>query len=484
SAPSSLFKESIMERLQCHVQNYAWGKKGMNSEVARIYAAGHDTKIDSDKSYAELWMGTHPDGPARVKRTNMKLSSYITESEKSVYERNAKETHLPFIMKLMSIEKTLSLQVHPTKEQAARLNDRDPAHYPDRNHKPELAYALTRFELLCGFRPAVEISRNISAFPELEELMGDDTSKAFQTLVRAGISEECATTKAALAVCFKKLIHARKDTRRVCSLINSFLHRLDNGERGCLTEATVEVIRKMAVDFPGDVGIFSPLFLNHIILEPGECCYYAAEELHAYLSGECVECVGCSNNTIRAACTPKYIDVDALCEVLNYRMGDPSYYLVPPMKLRGFEHVNEYAPDCKDFTLHEIKIASPSGNSPVPIPSLACGSIMVVVEGEAQLENLSERGYRRDKRIQVTRGDIIYIAPGSQLCFFECQRDILAYRTFSYEHGPDHSQRNTTDLMQPVIGKLKVQKKGRAKYLVVDEDAEIFDVETEMDGIC
>lgn len=109
---------------------------------------------------------------------------------------------------------------------------------------------------------------------------------------------------------------------------------------------------------------------------------------------------------------------------------------------------------------------------------------MVIVEGEAQLENLSERGYRRDKRIQVTRGDIIYIAPGSQLCFFECQRDILAYRTFSYEHGPDHSLRNTTDLMQPVTGKLKVQKKGRAKYLVVDEDAEIFDVETEMDGIC
>lgn len=50
----STTQESIMERLQCHVQNYAWGKKGMNSEVARIYAAGHDTKIDSDKSYAEV----------------------------------------------------------------------------------------------------------------------------------------------------------------------------------------------------------------------------------------------------------------------------------------------------------------------------------------------------------------------------------------------------------------------------------------------
>ncbi|VDM37806.1 unnamed protein product [Toxocara canis] len=474
-----------MERLQCHVQNYAWGKKGMDSEVAMIYAAGHDVCIDGDKPYAELWMGTHPDGPARLKRNDIKLSSYITETETSIYERSVEETHLPFIMKIMSISRTLSLQAHPTREQAARLNDRDPLHYPDRNHKPELAYALTRFELLCGFRPAVEISTNISAFSELGELMGKDTSKAFQILVEAGVSEECATTKAALAVCFKKLMHAREDKQHLNSLIDSFLHKLDLGERGCLSEETVKVIRKIAADFPGDVGIFSPLFINHMILEPGECCYYAAEEIHAYLSGECVECVGCSNNTIRAACTPKYIDVDALCEVLNYRMGHSSHYLVPPVTLNGFTYVNEYAPDCKDFILHEIKIASTSENSSrIPIPSLSCGSIMVIVKGEAELENLSERGYRRDKHIRIARGDIIYIPPGAQLCFYGCQRDILAYRTFSYERGPDHSLLNIANSMQPVASKLKVQKKGRAKYLIVDEDAEIFDVETEMDGIC
>lgn len=74
-------------------------------------------------------------------------------------------------------------------------------------------------------------------------------------------------------------------------------------------------MRRMRIDFPGDVGVFSPLYLNHMILEPGECCYYAAQELHAYISGECVECVGCSNNTIRAAMTPKYIDRTALIHV-------------------------------------------------------------------------------------------------------------------------------------------------------------------------
>lgn len=130
-----------MERLQCHVQNYAWGKKGLNSEVARVYVAGHDVQIDDNTSYAEvhksnkrfairffleiiycfcisffqLWMGTHPDGPAKVKNTNVELSKHIADTETSVYERTNKETHLPFIMKLMSIDKTLSIQVHPTK---------------------------------------------------------------------------------------------------------------------------------------------------------------------------------------------------------------------------------------------------------------------------------------------------------------------------------------------------------------------------------
>ncbi|VDK56654.1 unnamed protein product [Anisakis simplex] len=424
-----------MERLQCHVQNYAWGKKGLDSEVARVFKAGHENAtIDMQKSYAELWMGTHPDGPARLKRNNMKLSNYITESETSVYEKSTKDTHLPFIMKLMSIDRTLSLQAHPTKEQAARLNDRDPVHYPDRNHKPELAYALTKFELLCGFRPATEIATNIAEFSELGDLMGEDTSTAFRVLVQAGVSEQCATTKAALAVCFKKLIHAREDTQHVKALIESFLLKLD--------------------------------------------------------SGECIECVGCSNNTIRAACTPKYIDVEGLCEVLNYRMGDPSYYLVPAVQLEGFEHVHEYAPDCKDFTLHEIKIESASDDSPIPIPRLTCGSIMVIVDGSAELENLSERGKRREKnRCRVKRGDILYIAPGAQPCFYfqseQQEQRICAYRTFSYEVGPDHSQRNTSAAFeQPALSKVKVQKKGRAKYLVTDEDADIFDVETEMDGVC
>uniref|UniRef100_A0A1I7WQI8 Phosphohexomutase n=1 Tax=Heterorhabditis bacteriophora TaxID=37862 RepID=A0A1I7WQI8_HETBA len=338
-----------MKRLQCTVKTYDWGKMGNKSEVARLFAAGHkEFRIEDDTSYAELWMGTHPDGPAVLEGSYVRLSSFIAKSQ-SVSNLNKKEDiHLPFIMKVMSIRKTLSLQVHPTKEQAARLHARDPIHYPDKHHKPELAYALTRFELLSvsdqGYldvpfgpsrwkiipRDQARVVTLFSAFPSLTVLLDKKNCSRLTALILAGEKPRSVKCREALAWCFGyetivfhnyiKLIYSfisfinmlvtqkkflrmlsyyivfsiifrhmmemsRDYPSRVEELVEELLEQLDKGARGSLTEDTVGVIRKMAVDFPGDVGIFSPLLLNHMILQPGECCYYAAEELHAYLSG-------------------------------------------------------------------------------------------------------------------------------------------------------------------------------------------------------
>ena len=104
-----------MQRLDCHVKNYAWGKNGTESEVARLFAAGHPKhEVGPTTPYAELWMGTHPDGPAMVRDSSENLSKLIAKNNSSE-NNNKEELHLPFIMKIMSIKHTLSLQVHPTK---------------------------------------------------------------------------------------------------------------------------------------------------------------------------------------------------------------------------------------------------------------------------------------------------------------------------------------------------------------------------------
>ncbi|KAI1720938.1 phosphomannose isomerase type I domain-containing protein [Ditylenchus destructor] len=454
-----------MERLDCHVKEYAWGKRGEESEVARLFSAGHSQfQIGKSTPYAELWMGTHPDGPARVRGSSDCLSRLIAKM------------HLPYIMKIMSIKHTLSLQVHPTKEQAAILHKKDPINYPDMNHKPELAYALTRFELLCGFRPATQIVENMRAFPELRKVMGEKNCEKFEQLTESGAAE--TKLKAAIRECFKKMLNEQVENPEVVEeQLKSLYRRIDANVRGCLIEDTIRIMKDTFERFPKDVGCFAPLYLNHMILEPGQCCFYEAEELHAYLRGECVECVGCSNNTIRAALTPKFIDRENLVNVLNYRMTDPEFYMVPACPLPDYPHVVEYAPDCKDFTLHQIEIPSESAESesrsfPVELPALECASIIVMVEGEAECEqeyvrldsensncplkirkthnssssvpNVSN-GSDSANPLSMKRGDIYYIPPGRVVRFtaVSSEERILAYRTFSYEVGPDHSQRLT-----------------------------------------
>lgn len=48
--------------------------------------------------------------------------------------------------------------LHLWQKEAERLHKENPKEYPDDNHKPEMAIALTPFEALCGFRPKTEIA--------------------------------------------------------------------------------------------------------------------------------------------------------------------------------------------------------------------------------------------------------------------------------------------------------------------------------------
>lgn len=75
---------------------------------------------------------------------------------------------------------------------------------------------------------------------------------------------------------------------------------------------------KLEKQYPNDVGVLAALLFNHLKLNPGEALYIGANEPHAYLTGECVECMAASDNVVRAGLTPKYMDVKILCSMLTY----------------------------------------------------------------------------------------------------------------------------------------------------------------------
>ncbi|GME68922.1 unnamed protein product [[Candida] boidinii] len=151
------------------------------------FAKFNDESIDIDESkpYAELWMGTHPKVPTLYKNNReINLRQIISSNPSkflsdSIISKYNSTTELPFLFKVLSIEKVLSIQAHPDKKLAAQLHKSDPGHYPDDNHKPEMAVAITDFEAFCGFKPLDQITELLNKIPEFNELIGKELVETF-----------------------------------------------------------------------------------------------------------------------------------------------------------------------------------------------------------------------------------------------------------------------------------------------------------------
>lgn len=89
-------------------------------------------------------------------------------------------------------------------------------------------------------------------------------------------------------------------------------------ESGAEMSPLDDLILRLHDQYPGDIGVFSPLLTNYMRLQTGESFFIGANELHAYISGECVECMALSDNVVRAGLTPKFKDCETLCRMLNY----------------------------------------------------------------------------------------------------------------------------------------------------------------------
>ena len=124
-------------------------------------------------------MGTHPSLPSKDVTTGRSLLDLVGDNEALMgHDITSKyESKLPFLFKVLSIRKALSIQAHPNKKLAAKLHSQDPKNYPDDNHKPEMAIAITPFEGLCGFRPLNEISHFLKTITPLRELVGEEDAK-------------------------------------------------------------------------------------------------------------------------------------------------------------------------------------------------------------------------------------------------------------------------------------------------------------------
>ena len=92
-----------------------------------------------------------------------------------------------------------------------------------------------------------------------------------------------------------------------------------------LTDKDQQVL-SLERQYGDDIGVIAALFFNYVKLSPGEALYIGANEPHAYLSGECIECMATSDNVVRAGLTPKYKDIQTLCSMLTYKQVSACRY--------------------------------------------------------------------------------------------------------------------------------------------------------------
>jgi len=77
-------------------------------------------------------MGTHPSTPSIVKEVNKPLADILAANPSLIGAKVAQkfgEGQLPFLFKILSIHKALSIQAHPDKALAKELHARDPKNY-------------------------------------------------------------------------------------------------------------------------------------------------------------------------------------------------------------------------------------------------------------------------------------------------------------------------------------------------------------------
>ncbi|KAF2847135.1 mannose-6-phosphate isomeras-like protein [Plenodomus tracheiphilus IPT5] len=399
-------------QLKCNCNQYPWGKQGKESIAARLCekTPGTDFKIDEHNSYAEMWMGTYPDLPSYVLETGEDLQNVLDKNPDELIGKNAAQkfghTKLPYLPKVLSIAKALPLQLHPNKTLASELHKKNPDQFTDPNHKPEIALALGDFEAFVGFKPLKEIQHLLQLaplkifLPEVQKPEFDDQTlkHVVKTMLTASEATVRKTNDALLAL--------PKDSFGSHTYIPDLIPRLseqyDKADNGTLVAL---------------------ITMNYLQLKEGDSIYIPADGIHAYLSGDIIECMARSNNVLNTGFCPRADrdSVDMFCSVLTFTPHDAKESMLSSVKFDKSKNDKSklYAPPLSEFSLYATTLGDGESDT---IAKVGGPSIMIVTEGEGTL-------MADGKEHKLSAGYIFFVGQGVEL-EYQATKALKAFTAF------------------------------------------------------
>lgn len=338
-----------MNLLRGAIRTYAWGSRTAIAEFT-----GRPTPTPHPE--AELWLGAHPADPAYLETGGGAESLLEVVAADPIGQLGAASVaefgdQLPFLLKVLAADEPLSLQAHPSAQQAADGFAREEAagvplnspirNYRDRNHKPELVVALDRFEALAGFRDpgdTVDLFRALDVealTPYVNLLAGQSDADGLRALFTTWIT----------------LPQPSLDVL-VPAVLDGAVRYLSSDDVRFVGEA--RTLLELGERYPADAGVLASLLLNRLTLEPGEGIYLPAGNLHAYLRGLAVEVMANSDNVLRGGLTPKHVDVPELLRVLDFSPASEAHLHVETVT-DGAQ--TRYRTPAREFALSRFDLA-------------------------------------------------------------------------------------------------------------------------------
>jgi len=352
----------VVALLRNTIRDYAWGSPTAIPELAGVEPDG--------RPQAELWMGAHESAPSVLPSGQSLYDLVRTDPVGTLGAETAKrfQGRFPFLAKILAAAQPLSIQAHPSLEQAIDGFARDeaagiPQDASDRNYKdawpkPEILIALEPFEALVGFRP---LERTVAL---LDALAGDGLAvegfEELTDLLRNGKLQDA----------FTHFMSTDRDSiRPLVAALGEACSRYAGDEFAL----EVETLEKLSADFPDDPGVLAALLLNRVRLDRFQAVYLPAGNVHAYLSGTGFEVMANSDNVLRGGLTRKHIDVPELVSVVDFEpLADP--VLTGSPEAGGS---TQYETGCPYFAVRRVDL----GVVPVTVADAVGPRIVACVDG-------------------------------------------------------------------------------------------------------
>ncbi len=390
--------------LKGKVQNYAWG--GFSFLPALL-----DFNNIDNKPCAEYWMGAHPSAPSIVSDevNAIALNELITENSAETITSKVftQFGELPYLFKILDVKDMLSIQVHPTKAEAAKGFDAEEAagipisaphrNYKDRNHKPEVMVALSEFWLLHGFKQKDALMQTLIEVQEFNVLMPLFKTGGYKGLYQMVMEMEQVYVDNLLAPLVKRELRRKAHNELTKHDAGWWVAKLFEGK-----DEVANI----------DKGVFSIYFFNIVKAEAGEAVFQGAGVPHAYLEGQNVELMANSDNVLRGGLTPKHVDVP---ELLKHTLFEG----VKPNVMKGNDIGNNavlYPCPIPDFGIHKIAL---QGNSHEATASSL--EIIIAIEGGAVINS--------SRNIVLKQGECVAILPGENYKIASSGKCVL-YKAF------------------------------------------------------